>query len=1604
VDVNGDGKADYCRAVPEGDSFGVSPDGLVVIHPRQISTPSQFLELALGWGVLRCNLSRGTTFDPTPIVSARVDLGFRGGWGWIDINGDRIRDFCRITSSIPANGRDSFDPVEKTGIGCIPLQRDSVTQALTFGTDIYHTNIQDYGDTFGRAWVDFNGDGLGDFCRVGQFLLCSLSDSKTFSKELVVGVATGDKVGRAWVDVNGDGFIDFCYVTFGNGTSLDHAGGSPVCRLGNGKTVNNYVYWPDQAMSSEFDRFWIDVNGDGISDFCALFPGSNTLKCSVPEGRADDLLVGITNSLGGTTEISYLPSTRFANVNLPVAFPVLHQMTMKDGRGGTSTRSFDYEGGFWSASAREFRGFSKARELSPAGPKGQYTITSNWFHQGDGLDPTPDNPDAAKAYMKGKTFHLRTEQNDGLILSEELITYRASTGPPESFYNPPKTAQAFLCGPSGCKQLTTTQYEYDDVGNVTRQIETGLTDGHQDFSRMILREFAKNPTKGILGLLSIEAVYEGAKPTIPLDKCASIPKEGLLTCFEQYYDYPASRIPEHGHVTLSRSWLDTGESPEVKRTYGPLGQLLSETDPNGNRTLFEYDSSVSFLTKTTTPSGLTSQSKYYGINGAPITGGIFGQVQSHINANGQATTMEYDSLGRTLLTKSPDGGIVRQTYFSYTSPGGQRVEETDSVGGITTEFIDGSGRSYRQVATHDGSRKTITESQFDARGLIVRQSLPYFPNTDQPVWIENTFDAAGRNLAAVGANGGVQRWCYDGPVTTVIDALGRRSRTIADSQGHVIGVELDRGRHTSCGGQAVDIESAATYRYDDLGRLVSAGNRSASAIQISYDSLGRRRALNDPNSGKWLYEYDAASNLGGQVDPLGTRTNVVYDAESRVTSRKIGIGPATIVTTYEYDGDNDSNTGLINPVPNGNGRLRRVRQSDGYEETYNYDNAGRTVGLLRRIRGVNYRTNYAFDTEGRPLSIEYPDGMKAQYRYKCRFLEQIEVGTSVIAQMLSRTALGQSTELRLGNGMVVTKAYCANAGYGLCSTETRSTKGTVVMRRETSFDLAGQITAIQDPFQGGERFSYNDVGELVNAAGPYGELGLSYDAQGNITADTRHGGLSYRSAPPQQGIADLEGKAVDYNARGAETFGPNREMAYDANGQPIEVKAVSATTRNTFSPSGDRLAQQTLKKRWWPIKNLSRALRGKKSVVRDIVYVESEYRCDSQSCEQIVPIPGVGWASRSVRTGSVTYFHSDYLGSLRMISDQSGSVLTRVQYSPYGVVVGKLPKNLKAIPLTFAGHEFDEGNGLILMGARYYDPAIGRFVSADVAGPNSGDPLLLNRFAYGRNNPISLVDPKGEMPVIVAAFIIGAVIGGVSSGINSDWNGDAVIRGALIGGISASVGSAVGLAGGHAVFAAMASGGTGAALGGGSASDIARGAALGAVTFGMSRAGTSLLRGNAFLGTVAGVAATAAITGDDVGRASVFAAAGYLGGAALSSSSRTAASSKAQSGQEELQGNNRAPGPRLPVFPNEGPLVNLELNGQPGETIIMQTDWKVDNFLGDLAKDGFYPARFYDKGTIVFTKGETEVSFYPASTSGNKGPTAQVKVGNSIVSKFRLNW
>lgn len=145
-------------------------------------------------------------------------------------------------------------------------------------------------------------------------------------------------------------------------------------------------------------------------------------------------------------------------------------------------------------------------------------------------------------------------------------------------------------------------------------------------------------------------------------------------------------------------------------------------------------------------------------------------------------------------------------------------------------------------------------------------------------------------------------------------------------------------------------------------------------------------------------------------------------------------------------------------------------------------------------------------------------------------------------------------------------------------------------------------------------------------------------------------------------------------------------------------------------------------------------------------------------------------ACQAAASYRVEYVHTDALGSVRMVTDGGGAVVSRLDYYPFGeriegngrtAVLDYTPADV-ILPQRFTGKERDGESSLDYFGARYYSGAQGRFTSVDPAldiGSTLRNPQGWNRYVYGDNNPLVNVDRDGRqssIPLMLPSSVLDA--------------------------------------------------------------------------------------------------------------------------------------------------------------------------------------------------------------------------------------------------------
>ena len=333
-------------------------------------------------------------------------------------------------------------------------------------------------------------------------------------------------------------------------------------------------------------------------------------------------------------------------------------------------------------------------------------------------------------------------------------------------------------------------------------------------------------------------------------------------------------------------------------------------------------------------------------------------------------------------------------------------------------------------------------------------------------------------------------------------------------------------------------------------------------------------------------------------------------------------------------------------------------------------------------------------------------------------------------------------------------------------------------------------------------------------------------------------------------------KTYSYDANGNMLLGDGRIMTYDYENRLSTVRKNGATTTFVYDGDGGRVKKTVTSS----------------STTTTTTYIGKLYVCEGTSCSRLiyagnqrialVPMPPSG------RTPSPSYFHPDHLGSTSVLTNAQGVAEEHNSYQPYGKL--HTHTGTADVAYKYTGQERDPSTGLYFYNARYYDPALGRFISPDTLVESPLHPQTLNRYAYAGNNPVLYNDPTGHC--FLVCIIIGAIVGAVSAGIASDWDLGTTLLGGAIGAFSGGMGAKVG------GFVSTTVGSQYGTLAGTTAGLAAGGAAAGATSAALYRAAGY----NVNVGLSAGAGAAGALVGGGVGVKLGFLAGAAAGGAVSS--------------------------------------------------------------------------------------------------------------------------
>jgi RHS repeat-associated protein len=310
------------------------------------------------------------------------------------------------------------------------------------------------------------------------------------------------------------------------------------------------------------------------------------------------------------------------------------------------------------------------------------------------------------------------------------------------------------------------------------------------------------------------------------------------------------------------------------------------------------------------------------------------------------------------------------------------------------------------------------------------------------------------------------------------------------------------------------------------------------------------------------------------------------------------------------------------------------------------------------------------------------------------------------------------------------------------------------------YDASGNVTSIDDllPSNVSKRsMTYDGLDRLKTVTAPnmWGTATYGYDALDNLTSTTITGGISARKTlhninPTTNRLDSITNGppgfnvSYGYDSRGNVTQRNSQVFEYD-----LADRLKRAVGRATYTYDGFKRRVSVV---------------GTDGVTRVQVY--------AQDGKLLYVAPSGGTPTKyvymrnhvlaEVSGSTVTYNHTDALGSPVAQTNAAGAILSRTRYEPYGYIVAGTPRTIG-----FTGHVNDNDTGLVYMQQRYYDAFAGRLLGVDpvVTDPQTGSSF--NRYAYASNSPYRYTDPDGRTPLDVGFLIwdIGKLGGALYSGV-----------------------------------------------------------------------------------------------------------------------------------------------------------------------------------------------------------------------------------------------
>ncbi|MFX4294511.1 polymorphic toxin-type HINT domain-containing protein [Streptomyces bohaiensis] len=770
------------------------------------------------------------------------------------------------------------------------------------------------------------------------------------------------------------------------------------------------------------------------------------------------------------------------------------------------------------------------------------------------------------------------------------------------------------------------------------------------------------------------------------------------------------------------------------------------------------------------------------------------------DANGKETVLDYDALGRATKVWHPDRRTTAlpSLEFTYRVVDGQPVaigtRTLNSRGSQLTSYViyDGLLRERQTQAPGSDGGRILTDTFHDERGLVTKAFGSYYaigepaqtlflPEDADSVETQtrHTYDGLDREtetrlIAGSGDGGDVlstTRTIYSGDRITILPPEGDTATTsIRDARGQLTEY---RQHHQPAADADYD---TTTYSYTPRGELASLTTPSGATWNYAYDQLGRPTTTADPDTGTFTRTYTDRGELETSTDARGTTLSYTYDNLGRKTELREGGPDGQLRATWQYD-----------TVTGAKGHLARSTRWENGEayvsEVTEYDRRYRPLATRQVVPGAEgalagtYETRQTFDVAGLPQATNLPaaGGLSRQtvaYTHDLRTLQltatELPAGTRLNATTeYNRTGAPIRQSFRQSADRSIDTTYTYEWGTRRLKTSTAVAVAPgprEALRGETySYDEVGNVLSIANVAGDNDAqcFAYDHLRRITEAwaqsatrcADPSGEVSIggpapyhhsyTYDLAGNRETEVLHEqdttrAYEYSESQPHTlteviqdapGVRSLEEYGYDDsgNTVSRQTGGETQTLSWNPEGRVAQVENADDTTvEYIYDADGSRLIARTDSETTLYLGHTEVVVKRGAAAAEATRYIDL----------------GAGHAAVIENDSTTSFTLADHHGTGNVAVNAQTLEATQRRTLPFGGYRGDDPASAWPGTRTFVGGYDDTATGLYGLGAREYDPALGRFISADPIMDRS-DPQQLHGYSYSNNNPLAFSDPTG---------------------------------------------------------------------------------------------------------------------------------------------------------------------------------------------------------------------------------------------------------------------